>query len=174
MACRKYLVCCVPAPIKARVQQHLRQRGVSESAWLRQLVRAAIGEEVFAPAAPQPKPRTRLVRLRLCPEDLALLRARAGEREMAVATYVAVLVRAHLRHLNPLPRAELVELKRTLTLLTAVTHALHDAHAPVADSAASSSVARDLRALLEVCTQLRTHVKGLLKVNLTSWACRDD
>jgi len=49
--------------------------------------------------------------LRLAPEDLTLLRERAGARSMASATYAAVLLRSHLRNVAPLPKEELLTLK---------------------------------------------------------------
>ena len=48
--------------------------------------------------------------IRLRPDDRLLLHERAAARGMAPATYVAVLTRAHLRSLSPLPREELLAL----------------------------------------------------------------
>ena len=52
--------------------------------------------------------------IRLRPDDQILLRDRAAARGMPPATYVSVLTRAHLRSLAPLPKEELLALKRTL------------------------------------------------------------
>jgi hypothetical protein len=48
------------------------------------------------------------------PDDQPLLAERAAARRMAAATYVSVLVRAHLRHLAPLPHDELQALNRAV------------------------------------------------------------
>ncbi len=50
--------------------------------------------------------------IRLRPDDQILLRERALARGMPAATYISVLTRAHLRSLSPLPKEELVALKR--------------------------------------------------------------
>ena len=52
--------------------------------------------------------------VRLRHEDRLLLRERAAARGMAAATYVSVLVRSHLRNLAPLPKEELLALKRSV------------------------------------------------------------
>src|ERR1700734_2613946 len=59
---------------------------------------------------------TRLT-VRLRPDDETLLRARAAARTMAPATYLSVLTRAHLRSLAPLPKEELLALKRSVSEL---------------------------------------------------------
>src|SRR6266853_2086912 len=58
--------------------------------------------------------------IRLAPEDRSLLCDRATARGMPSATYVAVLVRAHLRNLAPLPKEELLALKRSVADLGAI------------------------------------------------------
>jgi hypothetical protein len=52
--------------------------------------------------------------------DQLLLRERAAARGMACATYVSVLVRSHLRAVAPLPKDELIALKRAVGELGAV------------------------------------------------------
>jgi hypothetical protein len=62
-------------------------------------------------------PRTGRLMIRLRADDQILLRERAVARAMAPATYVSVLTRAHLRSLAPLPKEELLALKRTVAEL---------------------------------------------------------
>ncbi|MBL8265037.1 plasmid mobilization protein [Steroidobacter sp.] len=58
--------------------------------------------------------------VRLHPDDRLLLSERAASRQMAVATYISVLVRAHLRNPSPLPKAELMALKQSVAELGAI------------------------------------------------------
>ena len=58
--------------------------------------------------------------VRLAPEDRILLSDRATARGMPSATYVSVLVRSHLRNLAPLPKEELLALKRSVAELGAI------------------------------------------------------
>ncbi len=57
--------------------------------------------------------------IRLGADDQLLLPERAAARGMPPATYVSVLTRAHLRSLAPLPKEELLALKRALAELEA-------------------------------------------------------
>jgi hypothetical protein len=58
--------------------------------------------------------------IRLRSDDQLLLRERAAARGMAPATYLSVLTRSHLRSLAPLPKEELLALRRTLADLGAI------------------------------------------------------
>ncbi len=58
--------------------------------------------------------RTARLMIRLDADDQLLLRERAAARGIAPATYVSVLTRAHLRSLAPLPKEELLALKRAI------------------------------------------------------------
>ncbi|MBK6598384.1 MAG: plasmid mobilization relaxosome protein MobC [Proteobacteria bacterium] len=75
-------------------------------------------------------PRGERLYVRLRHGDRLILRERASARGMAPATYVSVLVRAHLRQLAPLPKAELMALKRLTAELGAIGRNLNQiAHA---------------------------------------------
>jgi hypothetical protein len=63
--------------------------------------------------------------IHLRPDDQILLRERAVARGMPVATYVSVLTRAHLRSLSPLPKEELLALRRTLSELGSISRNLN-------------------------------------------------
>lgn len=89
---------------------------------------------------------------------------------MAAATYVSVLIRAHLRSLAPLPKAELMALKQAVSELGAVGRNLNQIARAVNEGSRISGVGRDdLKAILKVCEALRDHTKGLIKVNTASW-----
>jgi hypothetical protein len=89
---------------------------------------------------------------------------------MALATYVSVLVRSHLRNLAPLPKEELVALKRSVAELGAIGRNLNQLAQAANKSEKLNGPAReDLRSMLKVAEALRDHVKALLKANQTSW-----
>jgi len=108
--------------------------------------------------------------IRLRTDDQILLRDRAAARGMAPATYVSVLTRAHLRSLAPLPKEELLALKRTLADLGSIGRNLNQiARAANQGQLVTSPGRNDLEAMLRVCVAVRDGVKGLLKANLKSW-----
>jgi hypothetical protein len=90
---------------------------------------------------------------------------------MAPATYVSVLVRAHLRTLVPLPKDELAALKRAIAELGGVGRNLNQ----IARAANQGARVADFgngqfKAMLKICEALRDHTKDLIKANTTSWA----
>jgi hypothetical protein len=108
--------------------------------------------------------------VRLRHDDRLLLDARAEARGMRPATYASVLLRAHLRKLAPLPKEELLALKRSLGELAAIGRNINQiARAANEGGRLPGSVRDEFRAMLKVCEALRDSTKGLLKANLTSW-----
>jgi len=172
--------------IKEQVAGVVREELLTESIWLRRLVlkelRAAGSEDGarhrgHGPAAdarerfsdkraPGPS-----LYVRLRPEDRLLLHERAAARGMASATYVSVLVRSHLRSLAPLPKEELVALKRGVSELAAVGRNLNQIARAANQGARVGGVGHDeFRAILKICEALRDHTKGLIKANGASWS----
>jgi hypothetical protein len=130
---------------------------------------AGAGEAPSVPVSGRPARDSRLT-VRLNPADQFLLRERAAARGMATATYVSVLTRAHLRALAPLPREELLALKRTVSELGSVGRNLNQiAHAANRGERVTGPNREDLRAILKVCEGLRDHVRNLVAANLKSW-----
>jgi hypothetical protein len=108
--------------------------------------------------------------IRLGADDQLLLRERAATRGMAAATYVSVLTRAHLRSLVPLPKEELLALKRTIGELGSIGRNLNQiAHAANQGQLVTSPGRNDLEAMLRVCGALRDNLKRVLLANLKSW-----
>jgi hypothetical protein len=108
--------------------------------------------------------------IRLRPDDQILLRERAEARQMPAATYISVLTRAHLRSLSPLPKEELLALKRTVSELGSIGRNLNQiARATNQGEHVTGPVRDEVRAMLRVCEGLRDHVKGLIRANLNSW-----
>jgi hypothetical protein len=89
---------------------------------------------------------------------------------MAPATYVSVLVRAHLRQVAPLPSEELRALNRVVANLGAIGRNLnHMARATHQPAPAVETRRIDVMAMIRICEALRDHVKALLKANAVSW-----
>lgn len=114
--------------------------------------------------------RTARFMIRLGRDDRILLRDRAAARGMAPATYVSVLTRAHLRSLAPLPKEELLALKRTLGELGSIGRNLNQiAHAANQGQVVTSPGRDDVEAMLRICGALRDNLKRVLVANLKSW-----
>ena len=156
---------------------------MSEAAWLKRLVvreiRAAHGADAgerelrradatSAPSSKNSIGRPLFVRLRN--EDRLLLDARAEARGMRPATYASVLLRAHLLKLTPLPKDELLALKRSISELASIGCNINQIAKALNEGAkAPASVREECRAMLKICVALRDNTKALLKANVTSW-----
>lgn len=170
---------------KVRVAEVTRAQLLTESIWLRRLVlrelRAAQSKDgrrhhVDAPAEGargqcfnRRVPGSSL-HVKLRPDDRLLLHERAAARGMASATYVSVLVRSHLRALTPLPKDELVALKRAASELGAVGRNLNQIARAANQGARGGGIGHDeFRAILKLCEALRDHTKNMIKANAASW-----
>ena len=150
------------------------REGITESALVKQLLGAVLRTSALdaSPSSPTDGQRNRDSRLtvRLAPEDLTLLKERAGSRSMASATYAAVLLRSHLRNAVPLPKEELLALKRSIAELGAIGRNLNQiARAVNSGERVSLPGRQELLAMLKIGDALRDHVKALLKANTASW-----
>jgi len=166
---------------KARVATVTQAELLSESIWLRRLVlrelRAAQPEHVASDVlvargrcSNQWRAASRL-NVRLRTEDRLLLHERAAARGMASATYVSVLVRSHLRSLAPLPKEELVALKRAVGELGAIGRNLNQIARAANERGWTAGLGREeFRGILKICEALRDHTKDLIKTNTASWA----
>jgi len=174
MAAPPFVAARVTPEMKALLRALAAREQITESALVRQLL-----EVVFRPSAVEGFPKlealgkvSRDARLsvRLAPEDRILLCDRAAARGMPSATYVSLLVRAHLRNLAPLPREELLALKRSVAELGAIGRNLNQiANAANQGSRPIGPGHEDLKAVLRVAEALRDHVKALLRANQLSW-----
>ena len=89
---------------------------------------------------------------------------------MRSATYVSVLIRSHLRMLTPLPKDELLALKRSIAELASVGRAINQIAKAVNEGGrAPGSVREEFRAMFKICEALRDNTKALLKANEISW-----
>jgi hypothetical protein len=175
----------VSPDVKRRVAVVAQRRFLTESAWLRGLVMRELGAVevdaghletsatvVWDRCEKQSKERGRgnRVHIRLRAEDRLLLEARAEARGMRPATYVSVLTRSHLRRLAPLPKDELLVLRRSIGELAAIGRNINQI-AKVANEGGGlpRSAREEFRAMLTICEALRDNTKRLLKENLASW-----
>ena len=174
MAADAFIQCRVSAVMKGRVQELAAREQITESALVKQLLEVVLRTSVVAgtPAREESEKPNRDARLyvRLDPEDRLMLVERASSRGMAPATYAAVLTRAHLRHLTPLPKEELLALKRAIAELGAIGRNLNQiARSLNAGGRQAGPGREELHAMLRVAEGLRDHVKTLLKANERSW-----
>jgi hypothetical protein len=161
---------------------------LSEAAWLKRLVIREIRarnsesdtendlmepESILEPTSATPgnngagKP----MLARLSADDRLLLDARAEARGMRPATYASVLLRSHLRQLTPLPKDELLALKRSIAELGSIGRNINQiARAVSGGGEVRGSLRSEFWAMLKICTALRDNTKALLSANLTSWA----
>jgi mobilization protein NikA len=167
-----HLTTWVNRETKTRFAAVARHQGLSDSALLKRLIDTMLqaGNAASAVATDGRAGRVSRLSIRLRPDDQILLRERAAARGMPAATYVSVLTRAHLRSLSPLPREELLALRRTVSELGSIGRNLNQiARAANQGERVSGPSREDLRAILRVCEGLRDHVKTLLSANIKSW-----
>lgn len=174
MAADALVRCRVTAETKAVLQSIADREQITESALVRQLLDALVKASATAGEvtrkADEPELRGERLSIRLAPDDRLLLSDRATARGMPAATYVAVLVRSHLRRLIPLPTEELATLKRSIAELGALGRNLNQiARALNAGGRLNGPGRQDLEAMLKLAVALRDHVKALLIKNETSW-----
>ena len=182
MAAAQFLKTRISLEEKQRVQALATRLLITESVWLKRLVMRALGESaallpdtIVTQREPERHTRDARLYVRLHLEDRLLLRERATARGMAPATYVSVLVRAHLRGLAPLPKEELTALKRSVAELGAIGRNLnHIARAANQGGRAALPGPADVLTMLRIAEGLRDHFKGLLKANERSWAGHRD
>lgn len=188
MSCTEVLKTRISPEIKLQAKEIADREFLSEAAWLKRLVvreiRACLvanddgREPCRAEGARRPGReglgkgvcgRPLFVRLRS--EDRSLLDARAEARAMRPATYASVLLRAHLCQLTPLPKDELLALKRCIGELAAIGRNINQIAKAANEGGKLPTTARDeFRAMLKICEALRDNTKSLLKANETSWS----
>ncbi len=168
------IAACVRADTKARFRALAAGYGLTESALLKTLIDRAIdvhppavGEE---PLAVRQAARAERLYVRLYRDDRRLLAERAAARGMPSATYLAVLARAHLRHLNPLPEAERRLFAQGVATVSAIGRNLNQIARRVNQGEAPNGPSRqDLALFIKVCTTMVLNLKSILKINQESW-----
>ena len=174
MAVDALVRCRVSVETKTLLQSIAAREQITESALVRQLletlVRTSAIESPARGKSEETESRAERMSIRLAHEDRLLLCERAAARGMPSATYVAVLVRSHLRKLTPLPTEELAALKRSIAELGAIGRNLNQIARTLSAGGRSDGPGREhLEWMLKIAEGLRDHVRALLKANETSW-----
>jgi hypothetical protein len=187
MRCTATLKTRVSSEIKLQAKAVADHEFLSEATWLKRLVMREIRAHNVAPGAEneplqskvghtiRPAPAApgsgKPMLVHLTAEDRLLLDARAEGRGMRPATYASVLLRAHLRQLTPLPKDELLALKRSIAELGAIGRNINQiARAVSGGGELPGSMRVEFSAMLRICEAMRDSTKALLKANLASWA----
>lgn len=167
--------------ISVRVDEYTKQRfrelaahqGLSESTLLKRLLDLALvgaADRVVADTTVTTASRDARLYVRLSPADRRLLAERAGRRELRAATYVSLLIRAHLLGAAPLPAAELGALKQSVAELSAVGRNLNQfVRAVQAGRQATGFTVEHAKALIRVCEALHDRTKEMISANVRSW-----
>jgi hypothetical protein len=187
MGCTETLKAHVSPEIKLRAKAVADREFLSEAAWLKRLIlreilavdlsQAGVGESSSVErmrcrgrVAQLNKDAGKPILLRLRNEDRLLLDARAEARGLRPATYASVVLRSHMRQLTPLPKEELLALKRSISLLASIGRNINQiAKAANQTGRIADSAGAEFRAMLKICVALRDNTKALLKANETSW-----
>ena len=174
MSADQFIAARVSSRTKDRLRTLAQRQQLSESALLKRLLETmldAVGEpDVGENDRVQQAQRAARLYVRLYPDDRGLLAERARGRGMAPATYIAVLVRAHLRQLTPIPRDELQALKRSVAELSAIGRNLNQISRAVHQGSAIAGPRREeVMTMLRICEALRDHFKATLTANERSW-----
>lgn len=177
MVAAQFLKARISPETKRLVQAAANEQLVTESMWLKRLVIEALraGPTSLKESLSKREDGSLVARgsrlyVRLRRDDRLLLRERANARGLPAATYVSVLVRAHLRELAPLPKDELLALKRSVAELNAIGRNLNQIARVANQGSRNVGLQRDdVHAFLKVCEALRDNVKALIKANLASW-----
>jgi Mobilization protein NikA len=174
MAVDALVRCRVSAETKILLQSIAAREQVTESALVRQLLETLVRTSATgSPAGGESDDaelRAERMSIRLSADDRLLLCERATARGMPSATYVAVLVRSHLRKLTPLPTEELAALKRSIAELGAIGRNLNQIARTLNAGGRSDGPGREqLDLMLKIAVGLRDHVRALLIANEASW-----
>ena len=174
MAAEAFIHLRVTQETKSQLRALAQRENQSKSALLKQLLGVmlrGVGDEApVARVSDESANRQARLSIRLQAGDHLLLRERAEGRSMPAATYVSVLVRAHLRSLSPLPKGELLALRGSIAELASIGRNINQI-ARVANEGGRlpSTVREEFRAMLKICEALRDNTKALLKANVKSW-----
>ena len=190
MVAAQFIKAKVSDVVKARVREAAERELLTESLWLRRVVDAAlcdsrpsasslnrrvvggsVGERGHHGRRREAASAARMrLNIRVRHDDRLILQERAEKREMPAATYVAVLLRTHLRGLAPFPQEETAALKLSIAELGAVGRNLNQIALVAHKTGRVTGPGRDdLRSMLKICEAMREHIKSLVRANRASW-----
>jgi hypothetical protein len=174
MSTHPFIAARVTPEVKALVRQLAERDQITESALVKRLLEVVLQtanpEVALKVGAPRPSPRAERLYVRLNPEDRILLADRAAARGMPSATYVSVLVRSHLRDVTPLPKEELLALKRSIADLGVVVRYLNQILKAIQLGKAPATGREVFTQTHKIAVALWERFRELLKANERSWA----
>jgi hypothetical protein len=173
MAADAFIQCRVTPAMKHLVRELAKRENITESALVKQLLEVVLRTSALAgfpkvEELDRPNRESRLY-VRLDVDDRMMLTSRATMRGMRSATYVSLLVRSHLRGVAPLPKEELLTLKRCVAELSAIGRNLNQIAKASHGGSPTTPGRMELQAMLKIASGLRDHFKALLKANEKSW-----
>ncbi len=178
MASDSFIQCRVSAATKEALRAAAQRQRMTESALVKRLIefmlQMAGSTEQQVGLEEDPASRHARLYVRLTPEDWALLRSRAEARGMPSATYASNLLRAHLRHLSPLPKAELSALKQSVVQLSILGRHINQIAKVAHEGKTPGPAGTEFRAMLKICEALRDNTRALVQRNVTSWMTGHD
>jgi hypothetical protein len=170
-----FITCRVTSETKAQLRALADRDGTNESAIVKQLLHDALRTLTTCADSSHVTPRVELERrervcVRVGSEDRRLLKERASARGLASGTYVAFLVRTHLRGRAPLPRAEYLALRESVLELRAIGRNLNQIARTLNQGAYVEMPAlKEVAAIHKVVEELRDHFRELIEANDVSW-----
>ena len=164
----------VTPEVKTLLRALAEREQITESALVRQLLETMLRMQVKAgmPALAEVEKESRDARVYVRLEEAVRvqLMKRALERGMPSATYLAGIAKYHLCGAAPLPKEELLALKRSIAELKAIGRHLNQiARALNQDGRVAGPGRQEVQAMFKVATGLRDHFKALLEANERSW-----
>ena len=170
----QFIAARVSSETKSRLRALALRQQLSESALLKRLLEMTLQSagdlHAGTPDRVPDKARDARLYVRLQPDDRLLLAERAAARRLPAATYASSLIRAHLRCLAPLPKEELLALKRSVTELAVIGRLLNQiARTGNQGGRVVGPTWEHVSNMLRICEGLRDHVTALISKNLLSW-----
>jgi uncharacterized protein (DUF1778 family) len=178
MSVDAFIQCRVTSETKALIQALADRERITESTLVRQFLEvvlrtSAVSEIPRIDGMERPNRETRLS-VRLDPSDRLLLKERAAARGVPSATYIAALIRSHLRGITPLMKEERLALDRVVAELSAVGRNLNQMARALNRGQGVAPGRQEVQAMLRVCSALRDHMKALLVANEKTWEVGHD
>lgn len=170
-----FIHCRVDPELKAAIRRIAEDMELSDSALIKQMLKDLVRMSgALRPSVGPSRMRPRDARLyvRLHPSDRLLLTERAVARGMAPATYAAVMVRAHLNDLAPLPKEELLALREAISRLAGLGRLMNRIGGEMDRDRWPDHGARQVAEMGEACLTLHDRVLALLIANAKSWRRR--
>ena len=159
---------------KKRLQAVAAAHGLTESGLLKRTIDRLIDPSGLLSNAAADAPvggiRTDRLVIRLHPDTRGEVAERARARGLPVATYIAALVRSHVRNLRPLAKAELRAFEQGAVQLHHIGRNLNQlTRRANAKRAVAIPRKEELALFLKTCTSMVRHLEATLEANKKAW-----